>query len=92
MHHRTMPTRTHPGPAAAVEPIRATRKALADLVDASRVQEARPLARFLLREVEALEQAGYARPVRATDLELCARILDGRERPRTVPLSPVAPA
>jgi hypothetical protein len=87
-----MRPRTHPAPAAVVEPIRATRKALADLIEASRLEDARPLARFILREVEALERAGYPRPVRSSDLDLCARVLDGGERVRAVPLSPVAPA
>ena len=87
-----MRARVHPAPAATVEPIRATRKALADLIDASRFEEAGPLARFLLREVEALERAGYTRPVRASDLGLCGRILDGQARARVTPPLPVAPA
>ena len=87
-----MRVRTHPAPAATVEPIRATRKALMELIEASRLEEARPLARFLLREVAALERAGYTRPVRASDLGLFARVLDGEERARVLPLSPVAPA
>jgi hypothetical protein len=85
-----MRLRTHPAPAAKVEPIRETRRVLADLIEASRLEEARPLARFLLREVEALERAGYTRPVRASDIGLCARILDGQERARVIPLSPSA--
>jgi primosomal protein N'' len=86
-----MRTRTHPAPEATVEPIRATRKALAALVDEDRLEDARPLARFILSEVAALDREGYTRPVRATDLELCERILTGRQRPRSIPLSPVAP-
>jgi hypothetical protein len=87
-----MRIRTHPAPVATVEPIRATRKALADLIEAARLEEACPLARFLLREVQALERAGYTRPVRASDLGLFARILDSRERARAIPVSPAAPA
>ena len=81
---------THPAPAAAVAPIRATRRALADLVEAGRLDEARPLARFVLQEVGALERAGFTRPVRAGDLDLCRRIVEGRQAVRT-PSSPVAP-
>lgn len=81
-----------PAPASVVEPIRATRKALADLIEASRLDEARPLARYVLREVETLRREGYTSPVRSSDLDLCARILDGREHVRAVRLSPVAPA
>lgn len=87
-----MRLRALPAPAAVVEPIRATRKALVDLVEASRLDDARPLARFILREVETLQREGYTRPVRSSDLELCARILDGRERARVVRPSPGAPA
>lgn len=87
-----MRTRTKQGPAAAVTPIRSTRMAFAELVDAGRLQEARPLAQFILREVAALEQDGYASPVRASDLEACTRVVEGRERRRVLPLSPVAPA
>ena len=83
-----MRTRTQPAPAADVEPIRATRQALADLVESGRLDEARPLARFVLEEVEELEQMGYTRPVRAIDLDLCRRLL-GRLAARTV--SPGAP-
>lgn len=86
-----MRTRTEPAPAATVEPIRSTRKALADLVEAGRLEDARPLARFVLQEVAALERAGFTRPVRATDLDLCRRVLDGRQAGRPVWMSPVAP-
>ncbi len=81
-----MRKRTHPAPAATADPIRATRKALAELIEASRFDEARPLARVLLREVDALERAGYTRPVRASDLGLFTRIVDGQERTPVVPL------
>jgi hypothetical protein len=85
-----MRTRTRPAPAATIEPIRSTRKALADLVEAGRLDEARPLARFVLQEVASLDRAGFTRPVRAADLDLCRRILEGREGMKAV-LSPVAP-
>jgi len=85
-----MRTRTSPAPAATIEPIRSTRKALAELVEAGRFDEARPLARFVLQEVAALERAGFTRPVRAGDLDLCRRILEGRQGVRAE-LSPVAP-
>jgi hypothetical protein len=87
-----MRTRSRPAPAATVEPIRATRKAIADLVEKGWFEEAVPLARFILHEVDALDRAGFARPVRAIDLDLCARIV-GRRLPAPAPqLSPVAPA
>jgi hypothetical protein len=85
-----MRARTHPAPAATVEPIRSTRKALVDLVEAGRLDEAQPLARFVLQEVGALERAGFTRPVRASDLDLCRRILEGGQATRTG-VSPVAP-
>jgi hypothetical protein len=85
-----MRTRTHPGPAATIEPIRSTRKALADLVEAGRLDEARPLARFVLQEVASLEREGFTCPVRAGDLDLCRRILEGRRAVEGV-RSPVAP-
>src|SRR6187402_2988915 len=68
LHPGTMRTRTSPAPAATIEPIRSTRKALAELVEAGRFDEARPLARFVLQEVAALGRAGFTRPVRAGDL------------------------
>ncbi|MET0554702.1 MAG: hypothetical protein ABW221_16800 [Vicinamibacteria bacterium] len=87
-----MGTRSRQAPAATVEPIRATRKALAELVEASRLEEALPLARFVLREVEALERAGFTRPVRSSDLALCHWVVENSERARAVLLSPLAPA
>jgi hypothetical protein len=83
--------RTHPAPAATVEPIRSARKALVDLVEAGRLDEAQPLARFVLKEVAALERGGFTRPVRAGDLDLCRRILEGRQamRPGVSPVAPV---
>ena len=87
-----MATRTLRAPAEAAEPIRSTRKALAALVDGHRLEDARPLARFILQEVAALEREGFAAPVRAADLDLCTRILDGRQSAGAIPLSPVTPA
>jgi hypothetical protein len=86
-----MRTRAQPAPAATIEPIRATRKALADLVEAGRLDEARPLARFVLQEVASIERAGFTRPVRAGDLDLCRHILEGRRAVEAAVLSPVAP-
>jgi hypothetical protein len=90
--YRTMRTRTHPAPAATVEPIRASRKALAELVEKGWLEEAMPLARFILHEVDALDRAGFARPVRAIDLDLCTRIVGGLLPAPALRLSPVAPA
>jgi hypothetical protein len=87
-----MRTRTHPAPAATVEPVRAARKALAELVEKGRIEEAVPLAWFILHEVGELERAGFTRPVRTLDLDLCARILEGRPSAPVLRLSPVAPA
>jgi hypothetical protein len=87
-----MRTRTLPAPAAVVEPIRATRKALAGLVEDGRSEEAVPLAQFILDEVAALERDGFARPVRAIDLDLCSRIVAGQLRAPALGLSPAAPA
>jgi hypothetical protein len=87
-----MRTRMLPAPAATVEPIRATRKAFAELVENGRFEDAVPLARFILHEVAALERAGFTRPVRVIDMDQCARILEGRLRAPARQLSPVAPA
>jgi hypothetical protein len=84
-----MRTRRNPAPAATLATIRATRKALADLVESGRLEEARPLARLILQEVAALERAGFTRPVRATDLDLCRRVVDRRPGARTLSMAQV---